>query len=118
MIAERIEQGGRTLADLIKAYKDKLFMAVFYAEWCDPCRRLLKEVLPAVAKLAGKGVVICPIDVDKTENHAASRKHRTTNVPSTLFFRGGEEVGRIGGMVEPKALLHEMKIHQKKKANA
>jgi len=53
MTAEQIEQGGRTLADLIKAYKDRLFMAVFYAEWCTPCRRLLNEVLPAVAKLAG-----------------------------------------------------------------
>lgn len=89
MVAERIKQGNRSLADLIEAYKDKLFMAVFYTEWCSPCRRLLKEVLPAVAKLAGKRVVICPINVGEAGNYAASRKHRATNVPATLFFRGG-----------------------------
>lgn len=117
MVAEQIEQGKRTLADLIEAYKDKLFLAVFYAEWCDPCRRLLKEVLPAVAK-AGKGVVICPIDVGEAGNYTASRRHRATSVPSTLFFRGGEEIRRITGFVKSKDLVREINCFQKKKANA
>ena len=113
MTAEQIEQGGRTLADLIKAYKDKLFMAVFYAEWCTPCRRLLNEVLLAVAKLAGKGVVICPINVGEARNYTASREHKAMNVPSTLFFRGGEEIRRITGFVKSKAIVREINCYQK-----
>ena len=118
MIAEQIEQGGRTLADLIRAYEKKLFMAVFYAEWCSPCRRLLKEVLPIVAKLAGKGVVICPIDVGETRNYTASREHKSTNVPTTLFFWGGKEIDRIRGMAKSDDFLYKINCYQKKKTNA
>ena len=37
MAAEWVEQGDRKLADLIKAYKNKLLVVVFYAEWCPAC---------------------------------------------------------------------------------
>ena len=118
MAAEQIEQGERTLADLIEAYKDELLVIIFFARWCKPCMQLLHFVLPTVAKEAREGVVICPMNVDETENYTASRNHRATNVPAILFFWEGKEVGRIGGMVEPKVFLHEMRIHQKKKSNA
>lgn len=117
MAAEWIKQEGRALADLVEAYKDKILMIVFHAGWCPPCRRLLSEVLPTVAKQAGEGVAICLADVQAACNHDVPSKHRVKNVPATLFFSRGREVRRITGLEEPEEFLHAVNCHQKKKAN-
>jgi len=103
MPAEWIKQDGRTLADLVKAYKDKLLMIVFYAEWCKPCTSLIKYVLPAVAKQAGEGVAICLLDIKEDENYFAYKDYKSRHIPLTVFFREGKEIERIIGMKEVKA---------------
>jgi thioredoxin 1 len=115
MAAEWVEQGKRTLANLIKAYEDKLLIVVFYVRWCKPCRRLL-AALPIIAQQAGEKLAICPINVEETQNYYASREHKATNVPITLFFQKGREICRIPGLVETEDLLHRINCYQKKKA--
>jgi thioredoxin 1 len=115
MAAERIEQGDRTVAELIELYKDRLLVLIFYAEWCSPCWRLLKEILPAVAQRAGKGVAICPIDVKEKRNISPSWKHKAKNIPTLIFFREGKEIDRINGMAEPKEFSRKIKLCQKRK---
>jgi thioredoxin-like negative regulator of GroEL len=115
MAVEQIVQGDRKLADIIKACEDKLLMVVFYARWCKPCRRLLSLVLPTVVQQGGEGVALCLLNAEETRNYQTSRELKAQDIPAVLFFQEGKEIGRITGLAEPKALIHEINCRRKKK---
>ena len=75
----------------------------FWATWCGPC----KMIAPVVAKLAeeydGK-VVVAKCDVEECEDVAVELGIR--NVPTILFFKGGEQVDKLVGAVN-KAKIQE-----------
>lgn len=75
----------------------------FWATWCGPC----KMISPIVSKLAeeydGK-VTIGKCDVEECEDIAVELGVR--NVPTLLFFKGGEVVDKLVGAVN-KAKIQE-----------
>lgn len=72
----------------------------FFAEWCGPCK-LAEPVLEELSDVYKDKVVILKINVD--ENPASAEKYGVLSIPTTILFKGGEEVGRQVGFAGKKA---------------
>jgi len=73
----------------------------FWAEWCGPCRM----VSPVVEELANdyKGKIkVAKMDVDK--NRETPTRFGIRNIPTLIFFKGGEVTQTIIG-VQPKSQI-------------
>lgn len=68
----------------------------FWATWCGPCIKLG----PVVEELAEKypNVTIGKLNID--ENDEIAGENRVRNIPTVLFFKGGELKERSVGLVK------------------
>lgn len=79
----------------------------FYADWCGPCKMMAPIVHQLADAYAGQ-MKIGKLNVDNALSVA--QKYRVMNIPTFIFFKGGEPVLTVvGGM--SKADL-EAKIKQ------
>ena len=78
---------------------DKPVMIDFWATWCGPCRMLAPIVEEVAQEYDGK-VVVAKCDVDDADEVAM--QFRIRNIPTLMFFKGGEMVNRLVGAV-PKS---------------
>ena len=81
----------------------KPMMVDFGASWCGPCRALAPTVEEVAAEYEGR-VLVGKADVDECPDLSAM--FRIRNVPTILFFKGGEVVDKLVGNV-PKSHLVE-----------
>jgi len=75
---------------------DKPVMIDFWASWCGPCRMLAPTVDGIAEEYAGR-VVVAKCNVDDADEVAM--QFRIRNIPTLLFFKGGEMVNRLVGAV-------------------
>ena len=61
----------------------------FWAEWCGPCR-MVSPIIDELAQEFDGQVVIGKCDVDN--NDEVSAEFRVRNIPTILFFKGGQVV--------------------------
>lgn len=82
---------------------DKPVLVDFWAAWCGPCRMVGPVVDELAKEYAGKAE-IGKVDVDN--NQDISVEFGIRNIPTLLFFKNGEVVDKVVGVV-PKEQLKE-----------
>jgi thioredoxin 1 len=75
----------------------------FWAEWCGPCRMVGPVVEELAKEYEGKAIV-AKMDVDS--NPGIPVKYGIRNIPTILFFKGGEIADKQVGAV-PKTVLSQ-----------
>ena len=82
---------------------DKPVIMDLWAEWCGPCRALTPIVEQMATEYEGRAVV-CKVDIEQCPDIA--NKYGIRNIPTLLFFKGGELVDKHVGLTA-KATLEE-----------
>ena len=80
-------------------------MIDFGATWCGPCKALAPRVDEVAEEFAGKAVV-GTADVDECSELSA--RFRIRNVPTVLFFKGGEVKDKCVGLVAKETLVEKL----------
>jgi thioredoxin 1 len=78
----------------------------FSAAWCGPCR-MIAPVLDEIAKEQGENVKIAKVDVDNSPT--LSSRFGIRNVPTLLFFKGGEVKDQVVGLTSKADLISRLK---------
>ena len=81
----------------------KLVIVDFWATWCGPCR-MLSPLLDEVEEEMADKITVVKVNVDDADEIAM--KYRIMNIPTLLFFKGGELVDKTVGAM-PKNVLVE-----------
>ena len=67
----------------------------FYANWCGPCRIPAATLSRLSDEFAGR-VKVVKVNVESELQLAA--RYEVDSIPTLVFFRGGEVVGKIAGL--------------------
>ena len=80
---------------------DRPVLVDFSATWCGPCKKLEPVVHEVAGDYDGRLKVV-RVDVDKAPGTAA--KFAVMSVPTLIFFRGGQVVDQVTGLVPKRAI--------------
>lgn len=101
MTARTIEITDGTFEDILK--KDSLVVVDCWAPWCGPCRM----IGPVIDMLSEEYQDVTFGKLNTDENFGISRKFQIMAIPTLLFFKNGELVERVIGVV-PKGHIESL----------
>lgn len=77
----------------------------FYAEWCPPCKKLA-PILAKIADFYGAKVNFYKMNVDN--NQSLAGKFSVDGIPCVIFFKDGNEVSRLVGLLQESKYKEEI----------
>jgi thioredoxin 1 len=80
---------------------DQPVLVDFWAEWCQPCRRLAPAVDAVASAFAGRAKV-GKVDIDS--NREIAMQYGIQAIPTIMVFKGGEVVERFSGLRDQSEL--------------
>jgi thioredoxin 1 len=80
-------------------------MMDFWAEWCAPCRALSPLVEEMAVAYENK-VIVGKVNVDDSPN--ITMKFGIKNIPTLIFFKGGEVVDKHVGSIKAAELSEKL----------
>ena len=84
---------------------EKLVIVDFWATWCGPCRMLSPLLDEVEAEMEDK-VEVVKVNVDDADEIAM--KYRIMNIPTLLFFKGGQLVDKTVGAMPKNVLVDKI----------
>src|SRR5579871_6770995 len=81
----------------------KLVVADFWAEWCGPC----KMIAPLLDEIARE----MPDKVNVEAEPQLAQQFGVYNIPTLLFFKGGNVLEQVVGTVAKKVLVEKINAH-------
>ena len=85
--------------------QDGLSVVDFWAAWCGPCRLVAPIVEKLAEDYAEEGLRVGKLDVD--QNQEIASRFGVRSIPTILFFKDGELVDQVIGLV-PRTQLEEL----------
>ncbi len=84
---------------------EKLVIVDFWATWCGPCR-MLSPLLDEVEEEMADKITVVKVNVDDADEVAM--KYRIMNIPTLLFFKGGQLVDKTVGAMPKNVLVDKI----------
>ncbi len=105
------------MSDKVKVFSDQSFQTEvlesslpvivdFWAAWCGPCKSIAPILDELAAEFDGK-IVIGKLNVE--DNHKTTANYDVRGIPNLIFFKGGEVVHRIMGVVPKEQIAEAIK---------
>ena len=85
-----------------------LVMVDFWAEWCGPCKRLAPTVDAVALDYAGK-LTVGKLNID--DNPCTAFRFQVRGIPTLLFFKAGQVVESVVGLVHKDELKKVIDKH-------
>ncbi len=86
--------------DALVLQSDKPVIVDFWAVWCGPCR-MVGPIVQEIGEEYSDKCLVGKLDVD--HNPEVAKKYGIRNIPTILFFKGGEVVDKqVGAVPKPK----------------
>ena len=73
----------------------------FYADWCGPCQRIKPLLQEIESERDDVNIEYVDIEADMSRAEA----NNVTSLPTIIFEKEGEEIGRLNGACSKQAIL-------------
>lgn len=95
--------------EVLKNNNNKIIIVDFWAEWCNPCKMISKELNKINEELLDE-IKICKINIDIEKNLATN--FLIKSIPTLIFYLNGVELKRITGFNNKNKILSIIKQYQ------
>lgn len=89
---------------------DKPLIVDFYADWCVPCK-MMAPIISQVENENRDSILFGKINID--ENTDLALEYRVLSIPTLLFIKNGEVLGRIEGAVSKSVVDQKIEKYLK-----
>lgn len=89
--------------DVVKS--DTPVLVDFWAEWCQPCKRL-SPIVDEVAEEQGSRLKVAKLDVDA--NPDSAMRFGVMSIPTLILFKNGQPIERLVGVMSKDQLIRKL----------